>query len=227
MLVFVFQCITEADLLYKSVGHPPKLTNPLFSFSYSRFACPAVGQNVEFLSEPCNGWVKKEFEQSSESPVVCWGRSRKSLAYRATKKGCLFRQPSSADPKVRQTVGVAFGCVFLFTLVFPPFLTSGDPVGDAFGDATGLAVAAGLGVAAGGLFGTSAFGSHAPTTATSADRTVARINGLFILFTSFCFGPRTGRPLADTHSRNDNDRLSAIPTAQAAVIAVHHQRCAR
>ena len=98
-----------------------------------------------------------------------------------------------------QTVGVVTGLVGdpLIPLVFPPLLTSGEPVGDALGDGTGLAVAAGLGVAVGGLFGTSGFGSHAPTTATPAARTVARINGLFIFITSFRFrtadGPSAGR----------------------------------
>ena len=87
---------------------------------------------------------------------------------------------------------------FLFVFLPSSFFASGEaagfggesPVfaGDADGDAVGLAVATGVGVA-GGLFGTSVccgFGSHAPRTATVAAKIVDNIIDLLIVFSPYC-----------------------------------------
>ena len=74
------------------------------------------------------------------------------------------------------------------SLVSSAFFTSGEvpgfagePVGDVVGDAEGLAVADGDGVAGLGL-GSSAAGWHAPITATEAARTADNINCLLMIF---------------------------------------------
>ena len=56
----------------------------------------------------------------------------------------------------------------------------GETVGDAFGEATGLAAAAGVEVVA-GLFGTTGFGSQAPNTAVETAKTVDNISDLLIV----------------------------------------------
>ena len=99
--------------------------------------------------------------------------------------------------------------VFFTSGVVPGF--TGETVGDATGEASGLAVVAGVGVAA-GLFGTTGFGSQAPNTAVETAKTVDNINDLLILFllTALPNGwaadlgrePQAGS-LADIRSRNE------------------------
>ena len=81
---------------------------------------------------------------------------------------------------------------------------AGEPPGDAagLGDPIGLGDTTGLGDAAGGLFGTSALGSHAPRTAIAAVRTVVKIIGLFIFLPQVIF--RTAdQPSAGRHPQPD------------------------
>ena len=79
----------------------------------------------------------------------------------------------------------------MLTLPLSVFFTSGEapglagePVGDVVGDGTGLDVAEGTGVAGVGL-GASTFGSHAPSTATEAAKTVDKIIDLLMIFSSY------------------------------------------
>jgi hypothetical protein len=87
----------------------------------------------------------------------------------------------------------------VFTLVFPPLLTSGEAAGDAAGDATGLADAVGLGEAA-GLFGASGVVLQALTTAIEPAKIVPKTNDLFI-FTSNIFRNADGPSAGRHHSR--------------------------
>lgn len=91
-------------------------------------------------------------------------------------------------------VAVAVGFASLLTFlpsagtlpsIFTPGFT-GEPVGDAVGDGDGLAVTTGVGVATGG-FGGSGFGSHAPSTATLAAKTVESIIDLLIVILLILF----------------------------------------
>ena len=109
----------------------------------------------------------------------------------ANKKG---RTPCGARPAIgliktgRYLLdGVAAGGTFA-SLSVSAFLSSGDdaglagdPVGDADGEADGLDVAVGAGVAGAG-FGVSAFGSQAPRTAAETAKTADNINCLLMIF---------------------------------------------
>ena len=102
--------------------------------------------------------------------------------------------------------------VFLFVFLPSSFLTSDEVVGlagespglagEATGEAAGLAVTAGTGVAA-GFSGTLTFGSQAPNTATLAAKTVDNINDLLIVFLliGYCSLPRLSTSYALTNVR--------------------------
>lgn len=89
---------------------------------------------------------------------------------------------------------VAAGFTSLLTLVPSGFFTSGEvpgltgffgsTVGLTTGEAIGLAVATGTGVAGGVTFGASVFGSHAPATAAVAANKTVRTNLLLIVLSS-------------------------------------------
>ena len=102
----------------------------------------------------------------------------------------------------------------LLTLASSTFFTSGEapglagePVGEVVGDGTGLDVADGTGVAGVGL-GVSPFGSHAPSTAIEAAKTVDKTTDLLMIFSLFILNSRTHAfRYADIHSRNENGRF--------------------
>lgn len=100
----------------------------------------------------------------------------------------------------------------------------GETVGDATGETSGLAVTAGVGVAA-GLFGTTGFGSQAPSTAVETAKTVDNINDLLIgfLLNDIHANPKPVRWQTSAAGMKKRSILSWITGKSKEKFTIHHR----